>query len=76
MCRSLCHPTHHKPKDDLLDHEEKALYDHILCEYRTALAEAQFSLARANAQSAQKDQRITALTEQMAKLRAPKPGPH
>lgn len=59
-----------------------ALYSHIINEYQQGLANAQFALAKANAQGAQKDQRIEDLTRELEAVRkstgtfaAPKPGP-
>lgn len=51
--------------------DERALYEHILAAYQQDVHGLKFALARANAQSAQKDRRIQALEAELA----PKPGP-
>lgn len=51
--------------------DDKALYEHILAAYQQDVHGLKFALAKANAHSALKDQRIQALEAE----RAPKPGP-
>ena len=51
--------------------DERALYEHILAAYQQDVHGLKFALAKANAHSALKDQRILALEAE----RAPKPGP-
>lgn len=55
--------------------EAQTIYGSAVEEYRQALADTQWSLAQANGWLKVKDRRIAELTEQIAKLRAPKPGP-
>ena len=48
--------------------------DHIIKEYRQALAEAQFGLTRANAQLADKDRIIAAQTKLLEEATTPTKG--
>lgn len=72
MCRSLWHPTHHLPKDDLLDPDEKTLYDHITLEYRQEVDRLKWALALANARLAVQGTLISTLE---TKLKDPPPAP-
>lgn len=61
-----------------MDPDEHMIYNSIINEYRQNLADAQFALARANAEGIVKDQRILKLTsepEAVAQSGPPKPGP-
>lgn len=61
-----------------MDPDEHLIYNSIINEYRQALADAQFALARANAEGIVKDQRLlerTRTPEAVDQPGPPKPGP-
>lgn len=62
-----------------MEPDEKIMHESVISQYRSALADAQFELAQANARGAVKDRIIAELTDQMrpqdAKQTQPKPGP-
>ncbi|OIH81965.1 hypothetical protein BLJ79_21645 [Arthrobacter sp. UCD-GKA] len=54
-----------------MDPDELFLHNHILAEYQQEVHRLKFELARANAQSAQKDQRNAELERQLVAARGP-----